>query len=68
MTKELGKFQQVPMVSSRYSARAQTCWASETTSHNAPSLNAIIPLNFINGAHLHGKRYTRIIQFRNNHQ
>jgi hypothetical protein len=35
---------------------------------NALILNANTTFNFINGAHLHGKRYTRIVQFLNPHQ
>jgi hypothetical protein len=35
---------------------------------NALILNATTTLNFIIGVHLHGKRYTRIVQFLNYHQ
>jgi len=35
---------------------------------NAVTLNVIIKLNFIIGVHLHGKRYTRIVQFLSHHQ
>jgi hypothetical protein len=31
-------------------------------------VNAIIALNFIIGVHIHGKRYTRVVQFLNHHQ
>ena len=35
---------------------------------NALIFNASTTFNFITGAHLHGKRYTRIVQFLNHHQ
>ena len=35
---------------------------------NALILNATTTLNFIIGVHLHGKRYTRIVQFFNLHE